>query len=475
MLTTGGIDEDLTLDRNHDYLAEHDKRNYIALSTGDVGLSMDTSPYKTLGMINSSRPPQNYGLLYIINKAYYSGTVPRFIDQDSDVGRSQQFRSTTPKRRSKPEQDLGAKMAAARISVALTGKPPAPSVKGESSARNSDSSSSSSSSDKASSSSSLITQGLLAERLEQGQITPHTSPVKDEKLHGRPLQGPAKGTDILETIRELAAQNGGLPDDAVDEESSYASTIHLSQQRRPLSFVVGDEKSCGTDRPNKAQQSQRLQQSTAEGRRSNSQLDGLAQERGNVEPTTVNHRPSDSRDISSDEDSNNSRSSKLHAMNHGRVKQASEDEITTGECRDLDEPSGLVPMTKVMVLQRDAIANNLRPVPTKQVQERRVPLTSQISTDEGTQRYRLMDISHNNGRARLGDEELALTTPNRPSYGLAHYQAQGHMHGPTAPSAFKRLPSDVGCNQDATVAAAMALKRSTPEQKSQPRPQAQDA
>lgn len=43
----------MTLDRNHDYLVEHEKRNSIALSSGEAGLSMGT-----LGTINSYRPPQ---------------------------------------------------------------------------------------------------------------------------------------------------------------------------------------------------------------------------------------------------------------------------------------------------------------------------------------------------------------------------------------------------------------------------------
>lgn len=47
----------MTLDRNHDYITEFDKLNSVALSTGDV-FSVDTSPYKTIGKINSYRPPQ---------------------------------------------------------------------------------------------------------------------------------------------------------------------------------------------------------------------------------------------------------------------------------------------------------------------------------------------------------------------------------------------------------------------------------
>ena len=377
------------------------------------------------------------------NKVYDIGTVPRFFDRDSDVDRSQQLRNATSKHRSRRDRDLGAKMAAARISVALTGKPPAPSVKGETSARNSNSSSSSSSSGKASSSSSLITQGLLAERMAHSQVTPHTSPAKDEAICGRPVKGLVKGSDILGTIRELAAQNGGLPDEAVDDASSYASTVHFSQHQRAFSFVAGDDASSASGCPSKAQPSQRPQQSTADERPLSSQLDGLAQDRGAVAATSLNHQLSESSDASSGDYSDNSHSSILLAMDHNRNTNVGKVQATTSG-GDLDEPSKLAEMTKVMALQRDAVANNLRVSPTKKVQERRVPRTSQSSTDEETQCLRLMSLNRTNGRARFGDEELALTTLNRPSRGLAQHRAQGHLEGPTAPSAVNRLPYDVG-------------------------------
>lgn len=59
LLTRGETDEDVTLDRNHDYIVEHDTRNSVALSTGDVALSVNTSPYKTLGMIIPTDPKVN--------------------------------------------------------------------------------------------------------------------------------------------------------------------------------------------------------------------------------------------------------------------------------------------------------------------------------------------------------------------------------------------------------------------------------
>lgn len=51
LLTPYGIDDDATLDRSHDYLVEQGGRNSVALSSGNAGLSMDTSPYKTFGMV----------------------------------------------------------------------------------------------------------------------------------------------------------------------------------------------------------------------------------------------------------------------------------------------------------------------------------------------------------------------------------------------------------------------------------------
>lgn len=455
MLTPDGTDDDVALDRSHDYLVEQAKRNSIALAPGNAGLSMDTSPYKTLGTIYSYRPSQDHCRMYLANNIRPIGAVPLFIDPSSDAYLSQQLRYTPSKRRPKTEKDLGAKMVAARISVALTGKPPAPSIKGKTSAGNSDRSSSSSSSGKVSSSSSLITQGLLAEQMAHGQVTPRTSPIKDESLYGRPAKGPAKGCDVLETIREMAAQNGGLPDDAIDDESSYAPTPHFSRPQRAFSFDAGDDGYGAPDCLPKAQSSQRPEQTTTEERPPSSQLDGLAQDRGDVAAdTTLKDQPSESTGSSSDGESNPSHSSTLLAMGHDRATNVVKARATTTKGINLDGPSGLVHMTEVMVLQRDAIANLLRVSPIKKVQERRVPYISQSSTDM-IQHHRMMDPNHDHGRAHLSDEELALTTLTRPTCGLSQQEAQGYVQGHTGPNVGKRLPS-----QDAAAAATKALKRS---------------
>lgn len=58
MLTPDGTDDDVTLDRSHDYLDEQANRNSVTLSSGNAGLTMDPSPYKTLSKVYFHRPPR---------------------------------------------------------------------------------------------------------------------------------------------------------------------------------------------------------------------------------------------------------------------------------------------------------------------------------------------------------------------------------------------------------------------------------
>lgn len=401
--------------------------------------------------------------MYLANNICSIGAASRFVDPNSDVYLSQQLRYTPTKRRLKAEPDLGAKMVAARISLALTGKPPAPSIKGNTSTGNSDRSSSSSSSEKVSSSSSLITQGLLAGDMAHGQTTPRTSPNKDERFHGRLDKGPAK-CDVLDTIREMAAQNGGLPDDAIDDESIYASTSHFIQHKRAFSFAAGDDGTDVPDRLPKAQpkSSQRPEQKMEEERLPSSQLDGPAQDRGSAAAdTTLNHQPSETSESSDHWVSNHNRSSTPRSTRHDHVTDAVKAEATTANDRNRNDSSGLVQMTEVMVLQREAVANLLWVSPTKKVQERRVPHISQATTADEVQQHGLTNLDHGNGhgRAQLSDA-LALTTLARPTCSLAQQEARGNLQSPTGG---RRLPS-----QDAAAAATNASRRSTTE-KTNPR------
>lgn len=54
-------------DRHREYLVEQDKRDAIALSPGDVGLTVNTTPYKILGAFDSCIPPLNVERKYPAN------------------------------------------------------------------------------------------------------------------------------------------------------------------------------------------------------------------------------------------------------------------------------------------------------------------------------------------------------------------------------------------------------------------------
>lgn len=87
-----------------------------------------------------------------------------------------------------------------------------------------------------SASSSLITQGVLAAGTH---ITPHTTPP-----HPEPVKPPARtGVNALQTIQELVKINGGLPEDAVDDDSSYGPSLVAPHHTRAGSFDNGHDKS----------------------------------------------------------------------------------------------------------------------------------------------------------------------------------------------------------------------------------------
>lgn len=71
-------------------------------------------------------------------------------------------------------------------------------------------------------------------------LTPHTSPPHPEPVN--PCSGAiaiqsGPGNNVLQTIQELARINGGLPEDAIDDESSYAPSFMLA---RATSIDNGD-------------------------------------------------------------------------------------------------------------------------------------------------------------------------------------------------------------------------------------------
>lgn len=105
------------------------------------------------------------------------------------------------------------------------------------SARNSNSTTASSASGIASSTSSglVMGHGMLADTIPQNHITPGTTPPRV------PPGNDKAGIDHVATLRELMIANGGLPENAIDDESSYVPTIVPPQHLRAHSFDAGDD------------------------------------------------------------------------------------------------------------------------------------------------------------------------------------------------------------------------------------------
>lgn len=103
--------------------------------------------------------------------------------------------------------------------------------------RNSNSTTASSASGIASSASSGIVmgQGDLAGAVHPSHVTPATTPPRVPLTEGK------AGTNHVQTLRKLMLANGGLPENAIDDEESYTpSTVQL-QHLRAYSFDVGDD------------------------------------------------------------------------------------------------------------------------------------------------------------------------------------------------------------------------------------------
>ncbi|KAL1851406.1 hypothetical protein Daus18300_012517 [Diaporthe australafricana] len=423
-------------DRHRAYLIEQDKRDAIALSPGDVGLTVNTTPYKILG------------------------TTPSLLGHKSDINLSNQPHDGSPRRYRKQGQDIGAKLAAARISLQTTGKPPAPS------AQNSNDSSSQSSSGNASCSSSLIAQGLA--EIAQAKVTPHTSPTKDENLCGLPVEEPKKSDDVLGTIRQLAVQNGGLPDDGIDDESSCSSSIVDPRGHRAFSFSGGDDRIASEDvaitsigrAPTNVDSSARrlLQLSAVQEQPLDSQLDGASPFSKDISPSTSGYRKSGSSSSSSETSQRRSRAAMLRSMGHNHATEAKKKQDAANEIKKLEAASICSPMIIAMARERSV------PSPSKKVQE------AEVSDDNRRRRI------YQQGRALISDEELGLAPIRKEeNCDQAHVRPQIRMVEATAPSAIKRPSNDLGCNQEAAVAAARALQRSSSGQKSQNESQAQAA
>lgn len=351
-------------------------------------------------------------------------------------------------------------MVAARVSLQKTGKPPAPS------ARSSNESSSQSSSGNASCSSSLIAQGLA--KVAQAKVTPHTSPTKDENLCGRPVEEPKEGGDVLKAIRQLAVENGGLPDAAIDDESSCSSSIAEPRAHRAFSFSTGDDKLVLEDETtsaitgtctNVASTSQRSEQlSAVQEQPLDFQLDGASRFSCKTPLDVSGQQGSNS--SSSDTSQRRSHASMLSSMGHNHATKVNKEKAIADERKKLEAASVCSPMIVAMARERSV------PSPSKKVHDGQVPRKSH--------RARLENFDSTQSRAFISDQELALA-PNRQASDATKMRTQGHTAGLTMPRTIKRLSTDVSCNQEAAVTATRALERSTSGQRGQKESHAQAA
>lgn len=140
----------------------------------------------------------------------------------------------------------------------------------------------------------------------------------------------------------------------------------------------------------------------------------------------------------------------LRSMGHNHATEANEEKAAAAELKKLEVASVCSPMIVAMARERSV------PSPSKKVQQGQVP--------RGVHRPRLENSEYPQSRAFISDEELAWT-PNRQA--STQVRTRGHTTDSAVPSAVNRLSTDVSCNQEAAVAAAKALKRSTSGQSGQ--------
>lgn len=304
--------------------------------------------------------------------------------------------------------------------------------------------------------------------MAQAKVTPHTSPTKDENLCGRPVEELKEGGDVLETIRQLAAQNGGLPDAAIDDDSSCSSSAAQPRAHRAFSFSAGDDKLVLEDETtpaiagtstNVASTSRRSEQHSAvQEQPLDPQLDGASRFSSGAPFQALGQQNSDS--SSSDTSQRRSHVSMLGSMGYNHATKANKEKAIADERKKLEAASVCSPMIVAMARERSV------PSPSKKVHDGQVPRQSH--------RARLGNFDSHKSRAFINDEELALA-PNRQDNDATGVRPQGHTADLAMPSAVKHVSTDVSCNQEAAVTATRTLERSTSGQRGQKESHAQAA
>ncbi|CAN8095739.1 unnamed protein product [Discula destructiva] len=228
----------------NDARAFQDKLNRLSKSEDE---NLDLDDVEQIVMEGEMR---NFEVLPIIKDSHREVV----LDHNADVLMSALSRprsQSASKRKTSPDP-LGDRMAAAQRFLDEYGRPRLPNNSGSktTSPRKSHSTVSSSAVP-SSGSSSLIAQSILAARAEQDHVTPHTTPPRPEPVKpstgAHAVQARTGGLDALQTIQELMKINGGLPEDAIDDESSYGTSFVPSRLARAASSAHNDGKSVTHD------------------------------------------------------------------------------------------------------------------------------------------------------------------------------------------------------------------------------------
>lgn len=292
-----------------------------------------------------------------------------------------------------------------------TGRPrlPCDTDSRKASARKSDSSSSSSTT-RSSPSASLIAQGLHTERAAQSSahVTPHTTPP-----HTGPVKTP--GPSAFRAIQELVQRNGGLPEEAIDDdESSYAPSFVPPRHQR-YSFNAGDDKTavnvCSKAAPSNVTPEDAQTGIHMRERACDQKIAAVNQDSRNVASNGLERKDSnESQSSSSSKGSQKPKSSILLSMRRNLAEERKRDaENATEAC---DGSPGSTASSRGSSSKRSS--------PT-----RKAPSGGDPFPDEATKyayrRTRLVTNAHIRARTCLKDEELvamALDETIRPGIGL---------------------------------------------------------
>lgn len=307
--------------------------------------------------------------------------------------------------------------------------------------RGSNSTTASSSNGIASSTSSalLIGQGILADTTPREHITPHTTPP-----HTQP---PNKtiGLNAVEAVRELVQLNGGLPEDAIDDGSSYAPSFAPPPHIQKFTFDAGgdgarDDRHLhggpGTTHGNADNLPQWSQLSTVYLEAPGSQLDGVHYG-SHSSPNGGRGRQdsNESDNTSSSSSSRSSRSSILLSMGHNHVGRATSN--TTNDHK-VYKGSSLEKVSQRLMTTS----------PTRKAESGQVPFPSR-ETVRIARLQRTTSNDSTNGRAFFSSEELNITNKEVLALQRARVASNRMRHDVTT----QWLGQEAQYNRDATLTA----------------------